>query len=348
MTPAVDGQLFSSRDRFRDAFETGLEKLLDNAGLNLFILVCANASFHPPMFEKLRDGLHRRYRVLLDRVRHGLADGAHIDEADDDLLVFLKMATIGFDALTLTEQRNSGGWELQFNHLRSFRPLRNSRHPVASLRRPFDEHGFHFNKPFMQQELVWSGRMLGQQADLYYNKFPFADLHCLLVPDRERCLPQFLESRIHDYAWRLAGHLAETMPGARIAYNALGASASVNHLHLQWFIRDSALPVEDPRWAHNGGAELYPVTCRVFEDPRASWKFVNGLQESNRAFNLLYAPGRLYCLVRKQQGTFALPAWSGGFSWYELSGGLITFNRDAYRTLDASSIHAVLARASGD
>ena len=344
-----DAELFSSPEAFRHGFESGLTRLLEAGGLNLFILVAANAGFDARQFEVLRARLQDAFETHQGLLRTVFTEGGAVDEADDDLLVFLKMACIGFDALTLTDQRRAGAWEVQFNHLRSFRPLRNSQRPMTSIRAPFEEQGFNFNKPFMQQEVLWSGELLHTRFDLYFNKYPFVDLHCLLVPERERCLPQYHREDMHVFIWQLVRQLSARLPGIRVGYNALGAYASVNHLHYQLFVRDDSLPVEHRRWRHNGGSEHYPVDCHVFTDVDEAWRYIEGLHAANETYNLLYTPARLYCMPRRKQGDFSLAEWSSGFSWYEMCGGMITFNHRHYVQLQAEQIDAQLrcARLTG-
>lgn len=344
-TVPPNAALFGSTSAYRGAFESGLERLLDIGGLNLFILVAANASFDAALFADLRGPLHNRFTEQSARLRETFSRGSQTDDADDDLLVFLKMACAGFEALQLTERRSSGPWEVQFNHLRSFRPLRDSRRPMASIHVPFNPAAFNFNKPFLQQEALWSGEMLGRHVDLYYNKYPFVELHSLLVPEREQCLPQYHRQDMHEFAWDLVRQLADGMPGIRIGFNAMGAFASVNHLHYQVCVRDDPLPVELPQWSHNGGVELYPVECRAFDDVAAAWACIDVLHAGNHAYNLLYTPRRMYCLLRRKQAEFPLAPWSNGFSWYEMSGGLITFARRDYESLNAPEIEAQLRLA---
>ncbi|TCK17224.1 hypothetical protein DFR30_0445 [Thiogranum longum] len=337
--------LFTSEEALRSHFESGLERLLDCGGMNLFILVVANASFDARLWSTLEPGLCAQYNTLLTNLQGALTRGQRIEEADDDLLVFLKISTIGMKALKLTEQRDEGPWEVQFNQLRAFRPLRNSQRPMTSIQSPFDAAAFNFNKPFIQQEALASGDLLGHHIDLYYNKYPFVEMHSLLVPDRQQCLSQYLFEDMHYFVWQLVEYLSGTLPGVRVGYNALGAFASVNHLHLQLFVRNKLLPVEQSLWAHNGGAQNYPAECRVFNDPQSAWNEIAELHRQNEAYNLLYAPGRLYCMPRRKQGEFELPDWSSGFSWYELCGGMITFNHQDWAALDEAGIVADLARA---
>ncbi len=329
--------LFTSKAAYRNRFEQGLERLLDEGSLNLFILVAANAGFEKPLWDMLSPRLRTRFEMLCAE--------QSVDEAEEDLQVFRKMRDIGMEALQPTQHRTVGPWEVQFNQLRSFRPLRNSDRPMDSIQAPFDAAAFNFNKPFMQQEVIATGDLLGRHIDLYYNKYPFVELHSLLVPDREQCYPQYLFEEMHHYVWNLVENLSKTLPGARIGYNALGAYASVNHLHLQLFERDQALPVEDPKWVHNGGSEGYPVDCYVFDDPKAAWRQIERWNVCNQAYNMLYTPGNLYCLPRRKQGDFDLPAWSGGFSWYELCGGMITFDYRHWTGLGDKDICTDLAVA---
>lgn len=341
-------KLFASPAGFRQGFEDGLHRMLDIGGLNLFILVAANASFDTALFSHLQPHLEATYRQLLARFREALRHGSRVEEADDDLLVFMKIACIGFDALHLTEQRRAGVWEVQFNHLRSFRPLRNSQRPMTTIRAPFDTQGFNFNRSFMQQEILWSGEMLGRHFNLYYNKFPFVDLHSLLVPEPERCLPQFHHHEMHTFVWDLVRRMSAALPGIRIGYNALGAFASVNHLHYQLFLREQPLPVERAAWVQNGGADPYPVDCRLFVSADDAWRFVERLHARNEAYNLLYTAAGMYCMPRKIQGRFPLADWSNGFSWYEMSGGMITFNHNDFAALREHSISEGLGLARLD
>ena len=336
--------LFNSPDAFRQCFESGLGRLLDSGELNLFILVAANASFEERLYSVLKSRLQAVYGQLHTRLRAVFAQGGRATESDDDLLVFLKIASFGFEGLALTEQRQAGCWEVQFNHLRSFRPLRNSQRPMTSIRAAFDPQAFNFNKPFIQQEALWSGERCGRHFDLYYNKYPFVEMHSLLVPEREACHPQYHQQDMHYFIWQLLETLASCLPGVRVGYNALGAFASVNHLHYQLFVREQALPVEAEHWSHNVGRDSYPVDCVRLDSASEAWTFIEELHAQNRAYNLLYTPGGMYCMPRKLQGEFPMAEWSNGFSWYELCGGMITTNYQDYAALTDSQIHAALSQ----
>lgn len=329
--------VFVSKQAYRQAFIEGLDRLLTADDLGAYILVCANASFDPAIY---RDFAPR----LRERFLHLAADFEALDSAPDDQTVFAALREIGFDTLVPTQRRNTGPWELQYNQLRSFRPSRNSAAAIATLKVDFNPGAFNFNKPFLRRETFWQGELLGRRVDLLYNKFPFADLHGLLVPERENGLPQFLQQRDHDYVWALTTDLGRTLPGVGFGYNAFGAYASVNHLHFQMFVRDAALPVARDIWRHNGGSQPYPTACETFDSPDQAWHFIQSLHDRGITYNLLYRPGRLYCLPRRRQGDYHHAPWTSGYSWYEMSGGVITSDANGFSALHSGHIEAEFAK----
>lgn len=335
--------LFRSIDSFRATFNEGLMQLLSQCKLGPFILVCANSTFDPAIHKIIRLQLRTAYEKLKTQISQALADGRPIQEADDDLMVFLKIMAVGFDQLRITARRRVGPWEVQFNHLRSFRPGRLARKPVQGIFAPHDPNVFNFNHPLFEREVCWRGSLATKPVTLLYNKYPFVDLHGILVPDPELGNPQFLGADYHEYLWAVTEQLGSALPGVGFGYNSYGAYASINHMHFQMFVQSEGLPVQAQHWIHNGGSRAYPVPCHVFDSARRSWGYIARLHESQQPYNLLYAPGRLYCFPRKPQGTYRQPSWTTGFTWYELSGGMITFNRNQYESLTASEIACNLA-----
>lgn len=335
---------FSSLESFQQSFTSGLSGLLQKGGLGPFILVCANASFDRRVETATAEGLAALYQSLSAEYVDALSSGKPINVVEEDLLVFLKLHAVGFKNLQATESRLVGPWEVQFNQLRSFRPRRISAQVPQTLLVPFDEAGFHFNKPFMQKEAFWSGVLCGRHATLYYNKYPFADFHALLVPEREGGLSQFLTEAYHCYLWEVTRQLSCTLEGVGFGYNSLGAFASVNHLHFQMFVKPSGLPVMRAEWQHNGGNAPYPAQCAAFDTAASAWEFLSGLHETNTPYNLLYSKGRVYVFPRRKQGCYAQPEWTSGFAWLEMAGGMITFNRDSFVMLDQATIAQELAK----
>ncbi|MFZ5484800.1 MAG: hypothetical protein ACOZB0_11280 [Pseudomonadota bacterium] len=333
---------FQSPTAFHDAFVAGLERQLAEPGLGTYILVLANASFDPAIWPLLKGRLGNRFAELAAEVSEGLRSGRRLNYPEDDLMVFLKLMAMGFDSVSGTEWRQAGPWEIQFNPLRALRPARASgQHAEGCAPPPFNPSGFHFNKPFLKPEILWEGELRRHPIRLLYNKFPFADLHGLLVPDPERSLPQWLTQDWHLYAWHLVEALAERLPGLGIGYNSHGGQASVNHLHFQTFLRAEPLPIAAAHWTHNGGAIPYPIPCHAFTSALEAWFFIDQLHHGHQPYNLVYLPGRLYCLPRRTGG--APVPWCAGHAWYELAGGVTTFNRDDFGKLGAPDIGDALA-----
>jgi hypothetical protein len=340
---------FGSPEAFRDAFEAGLQRLLeDEEGLGPFILALANATFDPAIRDRLRHHLVRRFGELAEQCRKYFVVGREPEEPPDDLAVFLRLMAIGFEAIETRRQRTLDPWEIQFNQVRSLRPKRTAGLRPSGIQAPFDEDAFHFNKPFLRKETFWSGTLEGLELDLLYNKFPFVDLHTLLVPRRRDKQPQVLNRERHRQMWSLCEHLARRLPSMGLGYNSYGAYASVNHLHFQLFLRCEPLPVASPRWRHNGGTSAYPARCERFEDLALAWERIADLQRRGISYNLVYLPGTLFCLPRKRQGTYDVPEWSGGQGWYEMAGGVVAFDLGLYHALSAGDVHSgLVATAEG-
>ena len=288
--------------------------------------------------------LQQQYKELYELYRDAFISGKELPVVDEDLLVFLKLHTIGFSAIRPTEYRMEGVWKVQFNHLRSFRPRRITKFSHDGVSVPYDEDRFNFNRSYLDKECFWNGELFGRRIDLFYNKYPFTDLHGLLVVDREKCQKQLLDIAAHQYIFGLAEALEQNLNGVGFGYNSYGAYASVNHLHFQMFIDEQGLPVTDSNWIHNGGERNYPALCHVFDSADSSWVFINELHKINQPYNLLYVPGKVYIYPRKPQGMVEVPNWNSGFTWYELSGGMIAFNYDDYTSLTAQTIESELRK----
>jgi hypothetical protein len=336
--------LFQSADLFRDRFEQGLIDLLRTTGeLGEDILVLANASFEPRIWQHLHDELRECFARLAAEQAAAANEGRTMAGAPDDVATLRAILDHDFDTLRPPALRQAGPWELQHNPLRAFRPARHGSARVEGIRAPFDAARFHFDKPFLRQEILWQGRLLGHEATLFYNKFPFADYHGLLVPDLGGHKPQFLEPADFALLWDLAQETAERMPGFGFGYNSFGAHASVNHLHFQTFLREAPLPIEDARWTHNGGPERYPCRCLRFDARDDAAACIAGLHGRGISYNLILASGHLYCLPRRKQGAVAYAPWLGALAWYEMAGGFPLADEADFARLDAAEIAAQIA-----
>lgn len=334
---------FESLPALEACFADGLSAMLaEHAGLGAYILVLANASFDPALQARLSTALNHRHRELLTGLTDSLRAGEPLQEPDDDVLVFLKLNLLGVDRIGALERRRCGDWHLMFNPLRALRPPRASRQVFGGLRRPFDPDGFHFNLGFLAKEVMWEGSLGGKPTRLLYNKFPFAHLHGLLVPDPGQELPQALTPALHQWAWTLCAHTA--LPGLCLGYNSLGAGASVNHLHFQSFVQAEPLPVQDARFSHNGGTLAYPLPCLRFQDPVEAWLAIDRLHAVNHPYNLLYSRAGLHLVARRPQDDPALAAETRGYGWSEMAGAVTLYSREAYASLGADAYASSLAQ----
>jgi hypothetical protein len=323
--------LLQSPETLRAGFAAGLERQLDAPGLGALILVLANAHFDADLWPHLAPRLRARFADHADRCRTALRHGQRMSDTEDDLLVFLKLLAIGFDELAPVEARSLGALELSFNPLRALRPPRASRLTPQNSQPPaFDAAAFHFNKPFLRPEILWEGDLLGLNSRLLYNKFPFAPLHGLLVPEPLAQRPQVLDVDLFAYASALTNALGARIPGWLTTYNSYGAYASVNHLHLQTAVRNTPLPVELPIWTHNGGMTDYPLNGHRFSHSAEAWTHVAQLQAEGRAFHVLWRPGAITVLPRRLQGHYSHADWSAGYAWFEAAGIATVFAHEDF------------------
>lgn len=328
---------FSSPEALRAAFAAGLERLLTHDLLGTFILVLGNASYDRAQLEPLRGALgdafarwEGRFARQSPRVR---------EAAVDDIAVFERLRSTAIDALPAMQRRAVGPWSVQLNPLRALRPPRMSGTAVTRLHRPFDRDGFHFDRPVLRREVFWEGTLGALSARLLYNKFPFADLHTLLVPHPQRGLPQWLDRQTHVEVWDTLAMLGEALPDIGAGYNAQGAYASVNHLHLQMFLRRVGdYPIEAAEWRHNGGPCPYPLAVTRHIDARTAWEAIERLHAAGATYNLLYRPGHMYLVTRAFQGSYRHSPWTAGFAWSEVAGEVVVAEAAVFAALTEQAI----------
>lgn len=327
-----------SAESFRSVFSASLAGMLRTDEVGAFILVLANSMQDGESHAGLTSGINAMYDQLSVRIdAHGL------EVTPDDRDVFRALMDRGIDGIDIWKTVLQGDWEININPMRALRPPRASAEIVAGIRRDFDANKFNFNRPFLQPEILWEGRWGGHDFRVLYNKFPFAPYHLILVPDPQREHPQYLLRRHHALALRLSVEYAAVVPGFALAYNSIGAGASVNQLHFQSLVREQPLPVERKRWQHNGGDESYPVECVRLSSEEQSWLHIQRLHDANTAYNLLYREGACYVLCRRLQGDESISEGIRGAGWIELCGVFNVPDETALRGLDATRLEARLA-----
>lgn len=330
--------VFSHHRLFKQTFNDGLHELLKQPDLGCFILVCANAFADAELYAQMFPAIQQQFTLLRRALEDGGLETGVITATSDDREIFDAIVEQGIDTIPVVQYRQVGDWRCQFNHLRTFRPTRMAAKKDISLQQEFDPSGFHFNRGFMQKERLWEGEWLGKAVSWYYNKFPFARYHGLLVPEKSQQHPQYLTSDMHNYIWRLVEASAAVLPGLGLAYNSLGAFASVNHLHFQWFIEPNGLPIMSPHWRHNGGSKDYPLACYKYKDAKAAWHGINRCHDQSISYNLIYNTSGLYLCPRLIQSQITHHGWTSGFSWIELAGEIVMQNVAAFTELGAGDI----------
>lgn len=296
---------------FKADFAAALKNMLTPDGLGAFILVLANSMQDEELRSLLKEDLDRTFAQLLEK---------NPDGPVDDRSVFAALAETGIDGLGCWETCQQGAWELVINPLRTLRPARASGEVFSEIQRPFDPARFHFNKPFLKPEILWDELWQGGQLRVLYNKFPFAPWHLLVVPEPQQTLPQFLTYKHHARIMELVTEQVNALSGLGMAFNSLGAYASINQLHFQGFVRESALPLESFHWLHNGGQTPYPFTCFRTTTAQEAWEIIDDCHVRNQPYNLLYRENVCYVLPRVGQGLVALPEWAQGIGWHETCG----------------------------
>jgi diadenosine tetraphosphate (Ap4A) HIT family hydrolase len=346
-TPPFSDKPFVSLESLRQRFVAGLDEMLArHDGLGVYILVLANAAQDPALWQPLREKLIARHYRHAAAIKTALRNGAKLDAPEDDLMVFLKLMALNlgpdeFELLQVSPRRQLGPWEVQFNPLRALRPARMSEARVEGVMCPFDASGFHFNKPFLAKEVLWQGELAGKPARLLYNKFPFAPLHGLLVPEPERQRAQFLTPELHSWAWEVAQQAGIAIPGFGLAYNSYGAYASVNHLHFQTFVRERPLPLLSPVFANEPAR--YPLPVQRFNDLQSAWFQLDALHQQGTPYNLIYDSDGVSVIARARQGEIPPQPWSPGFAWSEIAGAFSVGSREDYDGLTATAIEQALA-----
>jgi len=335
-------QVLSSTEHYTQAFEEGLIGILQSRTAGTFILACANIFQHPELLQKNTNLLGEVYHDIEGYYRTCRSQNRQPDDSADDVSVMDKIISIGFDKLEPLQSRqvetDTAIYQLSFNQLRSFRPERMSTVKDIRLNTVFSQDGFHFNKAFLKKEMFAEGEYLGRHISLFYNKFPFVKYHALLVADKAQHNNQYLSKEYLDYIFNLQTNAQDQIPELVVAYNSLGAGASVNHLHFQVFLEARPLPVFSAKFLHNGGSEPYPASCNVFTDVENCWDFIQTLHADNVPFNLLFKDKRIYCLPRKLVSDYNPDVNISVYGWSEMAGAFTMSDKDVFKQVTVDKL----------
>lgn len=323
---------------FKQRFETHLGEMLSADELGAFILVLANSMQDDHLQAALAPQLATTFTALKQRHEHN-----SLKATDDDCQVFEALLESGIERYHPWEQKSLSPWRAAYNPFRSLRPQRASKERFEALMQTFDEQGFHFDKHFLKPEILSEEQINGQAIRVLYHKFPFVAYHLLILLDPKGHHPQFMMEWSHQLSWNLTKQCAESIHGFGLAYNSLGASASVNHLHVHSFVETEPFSIENKIWQHNGGDRSYPLRCHPVHSASESWELIEKLHQDNQPYNLLYRPSVCYVIPRPPQGLRDLPQWLPDAGWYELSGGFNLIRRHHFDDLNVDDIEGGLS-----
>jgi len=327
----------SDFNTFRSHFENRLGDMLSADELGAFILVLANSL----QDEGLYQGLHARLAQSFLSLKRRYQANA-LQAAEDDRVVFEALVQTGIDRYRPWQQRQLDVWQVAFNPLRGLRPQRASKDAFGSLYREFDEQRFHFDKPFLKPETLCEETFNGQQIRVLYHKFPFVPFHLLMLLNPGAHLPQYMTVDAFQRIWAMSCALTRQIKGFGLAYNSIGASASVNHLHVHGFVQSAHFSIEAPIWKHNGGELSYPVGVATADSVGEVWRQVEKLQDLNQPYNLLLRGSKCYIVPRVPQGAEGLPGWLPDAGWFELSGGFNVVERVSFETRSSQELELAL------
>ncbi|XP_076750635.1 GDP-D-glucose phosphorylase 1 [Xylocopa sonorina] len=118
---------------------------------------------------------------------------------------------------------------------------RRSPERLTSMKQPFDDKHFNFTK-LLPQEIITSVNSTEEDYTIAINNSPFEYCHSLLLPERNKKLPQIATK----YSLLKAIELfsLSSSPYLRVCFNSLCAHASVNHLHWHLYYLNKRMLLE--------------------------------------------------------------------------------------------------------
>jgi hypothetical protein len=315
-------KIFESTESYSKFFDEKLAELLRNRGgtePGMFNTVCANACASP----EERHRLWTDVSSCLDEMCRIQPELLEDEPKNADEVVFQEIVKIGLENIDVARVATIWPYQVQLNPIRALKPAYAASQARTSIFEDFDPEKFNFRAPQVEPLTIYEGEIVGKEAALVLNMFPFASKHVSLCPEIDAFHPQAMTEEIHYWLWEAIENLGRGICGIGCGFNSLGGYASVNHFHGQMFVEPKGLPVMLDEWRHNGGCKTYPAKLTSFENRDEAWAFIQETLDGNIAHNMLYTPGRVLVFRRRMQGTIAMPRWSGGIAWSELCGRMI-------------------------
>lgn len=310
--------------------------MLNKDELGSFILVLANSMQDQQLFKSLTPELKMTFGAI--------KNNKNLSSSPDDLHILNSLTAQNISQYSAWAIRNLNHWQCAFNPFRSLRPERSSKDTFTSLRHPFNDDAFHFSKPFLRPEILSEERFEDLDLQVMYQKFPFAPYHLLIVLHAAIRLPQSLNKKNHFQIYSLAAHMHQRIQGFKLAYNSLGAGASVNQLHIHSCINETPLAIESSDFTHNSGNTNYPIPLTRTSSAKDSWALIEQYHSINQPYNLLYSGDYCYVIPRKPQGSVISASWLSNMGWYEACGGFNLHDSDDYQNLTTVDIQSELAK----
>lgn len=136
--------LFFSPANLQKQFRQKLLQLANNQQAGTYILALANSLGDAELFQGMKAELE------LVREQLALRQSIKTDSQDEQTLAQINSSWKKY-AQPLTVQHR-GPWRIQYLPVRSLRPARNANATIKHIQQGFDQNGFHFNLPFLQDE----------------------------------------------------------------------------------------------------------------------------------------------------------------------------------------------------
>ncbi|MCK5663067.1 MAG: hypothetical protein KAI17_06250 [Thiotrichaceae bacterium] len=323
----------SDTHEFQALFKDKLSEMLSPDELGSFILV---------LFNSMQDvNLQKALAPKLEATFDSLKSNKNLQTSPDDFCVFEALKKTGISQYEAWQTRQIEYWNCAYNPLRALRPERSSKEKFGGLEQPFNIDAFHFSKPFLKPEILSEESFENTALQIMYHKFPFAPYHLLIVIEASKHKPQHFDENAHKMTWDLAIHCENNISGFGLAYNSLGAGASINQLHIHGFSDDKLLAIEQKNWSHNGGKDTHPLEVNGFSSAHSSWILIEKYHQQNQPYNLLYRSEICYLIKRKPQSEVNLPEWLANVGWYEACGGFNLSDKHYYESLTAGALSTI-------